>query len=118
MAWAAVNPPDPELTLKANGDVTWNSALQKMLSDPEWVDLMWDADASMLGVGGHDASCGGFPVSRDEATGTYTIDSSAALSDLGVSANPAHTEAPPGLWENAITSADMPSWRDVYYITL
>lgn len=84
MAWALVSTGDAMMGLRANGSLEWNMALQAVLGDPKWVDVLWDSDERYLGL-----RCNyvteGFPVHCQPDEGTFKVDSADILDDAGIS---------------------------------
>jgi hypothetical protein len=117
MPWTPITPPEATLSLKASGKIEWNSSLQHLLSNPEWVFLVWDASQRWLGIRGHNRSGGGFPVTRDEAKSLFSIDSGEALTNAGVPLS-AHSESPPTKWATDLLDPLFNDWYQVYHITL
>lgn len=118
MSWVEIQLPAIELNIQ-NGVVKWNSALQLMMSDPKWVELMWDAVANTLGIRATYAATG-IPVVEEPEGSEYKIDSQAALSAAGITTGSA--SGSPSSWrqETASGSGD-PKWfnyNPIYYLTL
>ena len=84
MPWEEQNTGTPELILRVDGILEWNTALQRALGDPHWVDLMWDVANQRLGIRNISAATG-LPVSAEPQRGEYTIDSAANLTAAGIS---------------------------------
>lgn len=118
MAWAMVWPPQAELTLRTDGVIEWNSATQTLLSNPTWVNLMWDSDSRWLGISAHSAACGGFPVCKEPERGEFKIATTAVLTELGISVNDNVSVSPPLLWENEMQTPTVKNWLEIYCLAV
>ena len=120
MTWVEIDLPAPELTAKDDGVVEWNSALQLLMGDPNWVDLMYNAADNTLGVRGVNSATG-FPVVAEPEGSEYKIDSAAAIDAAGITISET-TTAEPEKWHQ--TQAGGPGeigwfgYNPIYYITL
>lgn len=83
MPWSELTTGTPQLTLKATGKVEWNIALQILLGNPSWVQLMWDTDTNRLGIRGIYAQMG-WPVEVLPEESVYKIHCADALDAAGV----------------------------------
>jgi hypothetical protein len=119
MPWVELDTGVPELILRTDGVLEWNTALQRALGDPQWVDLMWDATERWLGVRGVSAATG-LSVSAEPRTGEYRIDSAAALAAVGVSVAE-NLAAEPDSWVQDEAGAGWAEWfgyNPIYYIVI
>ena len=118
MAWTLIATGEAELTLAKNGGVEWNAALQGMLGDPEWVDLLWEPDERWLGI-----RCNyvteGFPVDGKPDKGEFKVDSGDMLDEAGVSVDEKYSAVPVRTAEPVVgTEGALYSAEPVWYITL
>ena len=93
MAWTLIATGEAELTLAKNGGVEWNAALQGMLGDPEWVDLLWEPAERWLGVRCNYVT-DGWPVYSELDNGEFKVDSGDALDEAGVSVDENYSAVP------------------------
>jgi len=119
MAWAEISTAPPLLTLGSNGQVSWNNALQILLGDPKWVDLMWDNNTSRLGIRQSNVP-DGLPVIAEPEGLEWKIASTNALTAAGISV-PNNVEATPEQWVQSNAEAGWAEWfgyPTIYYITI
>ena len=115
MPWTEITAGTPELTFKTNGLLEWNTALQILLSDPSWVNLMWDPDERHLGVRGV-CFMQGLPVYSEKDKGEYKIDSSDLPNEAGISVNETLSAEPTKATEPIRTGEF--AYFPIYHITL
>lgn len=119
MSWVEIALPSTELAFRANGKIAWNSALQLMMGDPAWVDLMWDAAERTLGIRAVNSPTG-FPVSPEPEGSEYMIDSADALDAAGISVDENVSGAPES-WQETKAGTGWNEWfgyNPIHYITI
>jgi hypothetical protein len=119
MSWVELTTPAAELELKSNGEITWNTRLQILLGDPEWVDVMWDSANRHLGIRSNN-SPNGLPIVAEPESNEFKLDSAAVLTAANISvANNVSAEPDQWIQSNAADGwADWFSYPPIFYITL
>ena len=109
MAWEELKETDPELTLSAIGDLSWNVALQVILGNPTWVSLHWDPAGRRFGIRRRSSNAG-LPVT--DGPDGFSISSSGLVA--GLYNGPPVTAAPPDMETVHLTHVEC----QIYYLEL
>lgn len=109
--------PNANLALKADGTLEWNTALQLIMGDPVWVDLMWDEATRQLGIRAVNSPTG-IPVYKEPETGEYRVDSAEILAAANITVATT-TEAEPEMWyQQNLHEGQWFGYNPIYYITI
>lgn len=107
------------MTVKANGSLEWNTALQLTMGDPTWIDIMWDSEDRLLGIRAVNSPTG-FPVEKEPKSGEYTVPSRPVLSAYDITI-PEKVSGPPEVWTQDQGAGYGPLWfghNIIYYLTV
>lgn len=117
MPFIELLPPTAELSLRADGVIEWNTALQLAMGDPTWVDLMWDSANRYLGIRAVNSATG-IPVSKEPQSGEYRVDSNDILTSAGISVDDTASAEPETWYQTELNTGAWFGYNPIHYITL
>jgi hypothetical protein len=119
MPWTEVGSPVAEMTLRTDGTLEWNSAMQVLLLNPRWVKIVWDSVGRHLGLHfvPHEH---GFPVYAEPESSEYRVDSGDALAAVGISVTSNYTQqfTEADIWLNDGSYGGQEPPAALYYLTI
>lgn len=117
MAWVNLSLPALQLNVRSDGWLEWNAALQILMDDPGWVDVMWDAATRQLGIR-ESKHTYGIPVVREPEAPEYKANAVEVFDVAGITLTDVT-----GIPEIAVEPADVggSGWfghGPIYYLIL
>ena len=122
MPWVEVTSGTPELTFTDDGVLKWNTALQLLMGDPKWVDIMryLTGTKSQIGIRAVNSPTG-LPVIAEPEGSEYKLDSPAILAAAGISVAVTVTGEPDSWQQTTAPGTGSSQWfgyQPIYYLTL